>query len=46
MGFKDKYKTKGDTDPKKKEISDDAYAIGDVLEELIKQLERTRQTSR
>lgn len=35
MKFGDKYKTKEDTNPDKKELSDDAFAIGETLQELI-----------
>lgn len=38
MKFKDKYKVKEDLDPKKQPISDDMYALGDVIQCLIDKL--------
>ena len=44
MAFKDKYQSKSDSqtnpDPKKKVISDDSFAIGEVLDEIMVQIFR------
>lgn len=40
MSFKDKYQREGDTDPKKETISKEAFAIGELLDELINELRR------
>lgn len=40
MSFKDKYQTKEEANPKKKTISEDAYAIGEMIEELITEIRR------
>ena len=40
MSFKDKYKTKDDPNPDKKVLSDDAFAIGELLDEISLQLFR------
>lgn len=40
MSFKDKYQTKEEANPKKKTISEDAYAIVEVLERLIMEIRR------
>lgn len=40
MEFKDKYKRKGEIDPNKIELDNNSYAIGELLQMLIKQLSR------
>ena len=42
MNFQDKYQKPGDSDPKKITISLDAYAIGEMLEQLNIMLEKLR----
>ena len=46
MGFKDTYTSESEKtkieNKDKKVISDDAYAIGDVIDDLIKKIEHAR----
>lgn len=46
MTFKDKYTPASEKDKpenkNKKVISDDAYAIGDIIQSLMKEIERAR----
>ena len=42
MRFEEKYTNVKEADPKKIEISNEAYAIGEMIEKLINQLEITR----
>lgn len=46
MAFSEKYISKSDNtahpDPKKKEISDDAFAVGEIIEEISMQIARSR----
>jgi hypothetical protein len=42
MNFKDKYTNAVDKDSKKIELSNDAYAIGETIEQLINKIEHTR----
>ena len=44
MKFEDKYCNATELDPKKIEISNDAYAIGDMIEKLIIKIEHVRIT--
>lgn len=42
MEFKEKYTYASDKEAGKKEISDDAYAVGELLDILVKKIEQTR----
>ena len=45
MKFKDKYTNAKEKDPNKTEISNESYAVCELLEELSDKLERLRLTS-
>ena len=42
MDFKQKYTSSSEKEAGKKIISDDAYAIGDMIQELINKIEQAR----
>ena len=44
MEFKDKYTSATEKEAEKKIISDDAFALGDMLQELINKLEHVRMS--
>lgn len=46
MNFKEKYTNEKDNEAGKTKLSNEAYAIGEMLDELLKQLKRVSKNGR